>query len=105
MIENRIKEIRHARKMTVRELAEVTKLSRSYVTMLENGDRTLDLELMVTIAAALNVKPYELMPVSMQPEEITPEEREILRMIRKTSAPQNPNNKNLPQQNQTSKGR
>ena len=93
-MKNRIKELRTARKMTQKELATKTNLSQSHIAMLESGERSLDLDLMVTISQELKVKPYELMPVEMQPEEITPEEREILRMIRKSAAPQNVDNHN-----------
>ena len=44
------------------------------------------------VADALEVKPYELLPMDMQPEKITPEEQEILRMIRKSKD----NNNNEP---------
>lgn len=98
MIKNRIKEIRNARKMTQTELAQKTHLSQSHIAMLESGERSLDLDLMVTISKELEVKPYELMPVEMQPEEVTPEEREILRMIRKTATPQSTDNSNIPSQ-------
>lgn len=95
MVANRIKEIRNARKMTQKELAQKTGLSQSHIAMLENGERSLDLDLMVSISKGLSVKPYELMPVEMQPEEITPEEREMLRTFRKFAAPQNTNNANV----------
>lgn len=98
MVTNRIKEIRNVRKMTQKELAQKTNLSQSHIAMLENGERSLDLDLMVSISKQLGVKPYELMPVEMQPEEVTPEEREILRMIRKSAAPQSVDNSNHPAQ-------
>ena len=88
MIKNRVREIRNARKMTQKELALKTHLSQSHIAMLENGKRSLDLDLMVIISKELKVKPYELMPLDMQPEEIGPEEMEILRMIRKSYASQ-----------------
>lgn len=103
MVKNRIKEIRNARKMTQTELAQKTHLSQSHIAMLESGERSLDLDLMVTISKELEVKPYELMPVEMQPEEITPEEREILRMIRKSATPQNADNSHIPSQTSVEK--
>ena len=98
MVTNRIKEIRNTRKMTQKELAQKTGLSQSHIAMLESGERSLDLDLMVSISKELNVKPYELMPAEMQPEEITLEEREILRMIRKSTAPQGADNNHIPSQ-------
>lgn len=103
MVANRIKEIRNTRKMTQKELATKTGLSQSHIAMLESGERSLDLDLMVSISKELDVKPYELMPTEMQPEEITPEEREILRMIRKSATPQNPTNNNIPSQTSVEK--
>lgn len=98
MIKNRVREIRKMRKLTIEELAEKLKVPYSTIQKLDAGAVDLDTQWMRKLSAALDVKPYELLPREMQPEEITPEEREILRMIRKSSAPQNPDNKNLPQQ-------
>lgn len=103
MVKNRIKEIRNARKMTQKELALKTHLSQSHIAMLESGERSLDLDLMVVISKELKVKPYELMPLDMQPEEVSPEEMEILRMIRKSSAPQTTDNNNIPSQTSVEK--
>ena len=109
---NRIKELRTSRKMTQKELAGKLNLSQSHIAMLENGERSLDMELMDKISRELGVKPYELLPKEWQPDDITPEEREILRMIRKTTPsqtkdsndihPQTKDEANLAQQKQPS---
>lgn len=96
MAENRIKIIRTAQKMTQKELADRLGLSQSHIAMLEKGERSLDIDLMSSISTALGVKPYELLPQEWQPEEITPEEREILRVIRKSTAPQGADNNHIP---------
>lgn len=105
LVKNNIRVLRKKAGMTQTQLAEKIGISQVHLGRLENNVCSMDLDQVVTIADALGVKPLDILPQSWQPEEITPEEREILRMIRKTSAPQNPDNKNLPQQNQTSKGR
>ena len=92
---NRIKELRQARKLTQQQLAEKVGLSYTNLGRIEKGERGLDMEYIPAFAAALDVKPYELLPKEWQPEEISPEEREILRMIRKTAAPQGGNNQNI----------
>lgn len=81
---NRIKEFRKMRKLTLEELARKLNVSYSAVQKLESGTVDLDINWMRKIAEVLRVKPYELLPIDMQPDEITPEEREILRMIRKS---------------------
>lgn len=81
---NRIKEFRKMRKLTLEELAHKLNVSYSAVQKLESGTVDLDINWMRKISKVLEVKPYELLPIDMQPDEITPEEREILRMIRKS---------------------
>jgi transcriptional regulator with XRE-family HTH domain len=84
---NRIKEFRKMRKLTLEELAHKLGVSYSAIQKLESGTVDLDINWMRKLSEVLEVKPYELLPLDMQPEEITPQEREILRMIRKSSAP------------------
>ena len=98
MAENRIKELRKLRKMTQVELAQKMGVTQGAIQKLENGVMDLTTKWMGTISAALDVKPYELLPQEWQPEEVSPEEREILRMIRKTTAPQATDNRDIPAQ-------
>lgn len=81
MSENRIRYLRKLRKLTQVELAERLGVSHSAIQKLETGIVDLDTKWMKQLSIALDVKPYELLPLEWQPEEITPEEREILRMI------------------------
>lgn len=83
MSENRIRYLRKLRKLTQVELAERLGVSHSAVQKLEAGTVDLDTKWMKQLSTALDVKPYELLPLEWQPEEITPEEREMLRMVRK----------------------
>lgn len=98
MAENRIKELRKLRKMTQVELAQKIGVTQGSIQKLENGVMDLTTKWMSTLSIALGVKPYELLPQEWQPEEVSPEEREILRMIRKTATPQTTDNRNLPAQ-------
>lgn len=98
MITNRIKELRTKNKMTQKELGDCLGLSQSHIAMLEKGERSLDIELMADISKVLKVKPYELLPTEWQPDEISPEEREILQVIRKTTTSQNSDYSNIPPQ-------
>ena len=91
MNQNRIKDFRKARKLTLEELARKLGVSYSAIQKLESGTVDLDITWMRKLAQVLDCKPYELLPLDMQPDEITPQEREILRMIRK-SAPTNNDN-------------
>lgn len=83
---NRIKQLRKNLKITQAELAKQVGIAVSYMTMIENGDRDMDTTLMRKIAKALNVKPYELLPEEEQPETLSAEEKEFLRLFRKSKA-------------------
>ncbi len=95
IIKNNIRELRKKRGLTQQQLAEKLGISQVHLGRLETNARSMDLEQVEKISAALGVKPYELLPQEWQPEEISPEEREILRMIRKTAAPQTADNRDL----------
>ena len=88
-MENRLKELRKAKKLTQDQLAKIVGISQSYVSDIEKGVRDIDFALAERFAKALNIKPYELMPIEWQPQPITPAEQQILDMIRKTTAPDN----------------
>lgn len=96
MEQNRIKELRKAQKMTQVELAQKLGTTQGTIQKLEAGQSPLDTKWMRNIAEALGIEPYELLPLDMQPKEITPEEKEILRVIRKSTAPQSANNSHIP---------
>lgn len=60
MAQNRIKELRELRGLTLEQLAEATGLSTSYVQRLENGERNLAVKHFDKFAAALGVSSREL---------------------------------------------
>lgn len=103
IIKNNIRALRKKAGLTQEQLAEKIGISQVHLGRLENNARSMDLEQVENIAKALGVKPLEILPQAWQPEEITPEEREILRMIRKSTAPQNPNNNDIPSQTSVEK--
>jgi transcriptional regulator with XRE-family HTH domain len=88
-VTNRLKELRKQAGLTQQELAERAGTAQSHIANIEKGKRDIDFELAGRLAKALNVKPYELLPLDWQPETITPAEQAILDMIRKTKAPDN----------------
>lgn len=98
VIKNNIKELRKKKGLTQQQLAAKLGMSQVHLGRLETNARSMDLEQVEKIAAALGVKPFDVLPTEWMPEEITPEEREILRMIRKTAAPQSSNNSHNPAQ-------
>lgn len=58
---NRIKEVREQKQISQSKLAkEVKTLNQSQICKIENGDRTLKAEELVSIAKALNVQVSEL---------------------------------------------
>ena len=82
MSDNCIKEVRKRKGVTQVQLAGMLGVSQGAIQMVETGQRSLDIDWMNKIADALNVEPWELLPKEMQPN-ITPEEAEVLRAIRK----------------------
>lgn len=82
---NRIKEIRKRRGITQLELAEKLGITQSGVQKLESGRNDLTTKMMRKLAEVLDVEPWELLPKDMQPN-ISPEEQEILRTIRKVKS-------------------
>lgn len=62
MANNRIKELRTAKQLTLDELAERTGLSPGYVQRLESGKRNLGFEHLEKFATALEVTERELIP-------------------------------------------
>jgi transcriptional regulator with XRE-family HTH domain len=60
MLSNRIRELRIEKAMTLERLSELTDLSVSYLSRLESGKRNLNTKSLVSIAAALRVKPADL---------------------------------------------
>ena len=95
IIKNNIRQLRKKAGLTQEQLAEKIGISQVHLGRLENNARSMDLEQVEKIAAALGCKPLDVLPTAWQPEEITPEEREILRMIRKTTGSQGLDNNNI----------
>lgn len=68
----KLRQVRHARRKSLRTVAELAGISESYLSRLETGVRALDRRsLIVKLAAALEVAPTELVeaPVSLAPGE------------------------------------
>lgn len=86
---NRVREIRKLRKISIQELADKLGEPYSSVQKIDAGTVDLDTSWMSRLSKVLNVEPYELLPLEWQPKQITPQEREILNMIRKTKEPDN----------------
>lgn len=61
LIGARIQEIRISKNLSQSDLAELTKLSISYISMLENGKRRASIESLVMIADSLEVTVDELL--------------------------------------------
>lgn len=95
IIKNNIRELRKKKGLTQQQLAKKLGISQVHLGRLETNARSMDLEQVEKIAEALEVKPFDILPTEWQPEEISPEEREILRMIRKTAAPQAADNRDI----------
>ena len=103
IIKNNIRALRKKAGLTQEQLAEKIGISQVHLGRLENNARSMDLEQVENIAKALGVQPLDILPQAWQPEEVTPEEREILRMIRKSATPQGADNNHIPSQESVEK--
>lgn len=61
IIAQRIKLYRQLAKMTQEDLAEAAEVSETYIRKMEAGDRTPSLEMVMTLAEALNTTPDHLL--------------------------------------------
>lgn len=80
----RIKEFRKKKKLTQEDLGNLTGISQPQIGRIESGICDMSLSQMEIIAKALDVEPFELLPKEWQPDTITPKERQLLDMIKKT---------------------
>ncbi len=87
-----IRRIREERRLTQAELAELVSLSRTSITNIEQGRQKLLLHTLYDIAAALTVKPSDLLPSGRStveaesfeqhlPDDLSNAEQEWIRMI------------------------
>jgi transcriptional regulator with XRE-family HTH domain len=93
MSENCIKEIRKLKGITQVELAKMLGVTQGAVQKLESGENDITGKMLRKLATVLNVDAWQLLPKDMQPN-ITAEEAEVLRAIRKA--------KKVSQQNEVS---
>ena len=59
-IGQRIRQIREQKKMTQKDLSDLSDLDRSYIASVENGQRNISIVNLEKIAIALDVTLYEL---------------------------------------------
>lgn len=86
---NRIRELRKRVGFTQVEMAEKLGVSQPQFARLENGVNEITLSQIRKIASILGVKPFELFLLDEQPEPLTEEEREFLRLFRKSKGTNN----------------
>ena len=85
MSENCIKEIRKLKGITQVELAKMLGVTQGAIQKLESGENDLTGKMLRKLATVLNVDAWQLLPKDMQPN-ITADEMEVLRAIRKAKA-------------------
>ena len=83
MSSNRLRELRKKKGLTQVELAERLGVTQTAIYKLETGASDLDMKWMEKLSKALEVKPYELLPIEWQPQEISEDERQLLELFRK----------------------
>lgn len=69
-MKNRVRDIREAKRLSQRQLAELIGVSRVYITQIENDKRRLNSETMEQIADALGVHVSDLFPSPDLPEDV-----------------------------------
>lgn len=86
----KIKEYRKKAGMTQESLAYLTGITQGQISRIEKGETDIGLEQLQLFAKVFNVDFWELLPEDMKPKQITPQERQLLEMIKKTVEPSNP---------------
>lgn len=81
-IGSRIRKYREARKMSQRELAQLIGVSNGRVSNWEQGLNRPDADMIADICRALAVSPSELLDVHLCEDELTVQERQIIRAYR-----------------------
>jgi len=86
---NRIRELRKRVGLTQTDMADRLGISQPQFARLENGKNEITMSQLRKVASILGVKPYELFLIGEQPEALTEEEKEFLRLFRKSKASAN----------------
>ncbi len=79
----RIRKYREERKLSQKELAALIGVSNSRVSNWEQGINRPDADILADICRALNVSPSELLNVHLSDDELSSQERKVLRAYRK----------------------
>lgn len=85
---NRIRELRIAAGFSQQALGDRIGVSKVTISELERGLMKLDTEYMRRLAAALDVLPADLLPLSDNPYSLTSDERELIERLRAASEDQ-----------------
>lgn len=85
-LNNRLKELRLARGLTLAQLAEATGASNQQISHLENGRRRFSVEWLTRLATPLNCHPLEIL--EGEALATNPQERKLLTLFRKLTAEQ-----------------
>ncbi len=78
---NRIRQLRRDKKISIAELARLAGTSKAQILKLERSERRLSLEWMQRIAKPLGVRVADLLPVEEAPQLSDSSERELLDII------------------------
>ncbi len=79
----RIRKYREERNLSQKELAALIGVSNSWVSNWEQGINRPDADILADICRALNVSPSELLNVHLSDDELSSQERKVLRAYRK----------------------
>lgn len=81
-VPNRIRELREAKGLSQKRLAELANVTPSALNKLEMGTRGLDQDWMRRLAPLLDVAPADLLPIEDNPDILSLEERELIERFR-----------------------
>lgn len=91
-METRIKELRKLRGMKQADVANKLGVSQAQFARLEQGNCDISLTQIKKLADIFKVKTYEILPAEDQPEELSPEEKQFLELLRKSKSQSDNNN-------------
>jgi len=85
-IDNRIKQMRNLKALTLRELAEKSGVTHQEISRYEHGHRKVSVQFLARIAKVLNCKFTDLLPETLV-EQLPMDQQELLALYRDLSGP------------------
>lgn len=81
-----LRELREQANMSQKELARLCNVTQATIARIESGEQNITIKTARMFAKVFNIRPYVLLPEDFQPEPLTAEEEQFLKLLRKFKA-------------------